>query len=143
MGNKFSWIFLNLLYFPNIKISIYAMVRKVHNYYCLIQHQFLYHGKTKTIYTPNRAKSYQRDRTILVPRNIKWWRTPATDWRCKKHLKSYVGKLDNVAMLLISSNCTRVHIKSSYVIIEYIIGVASLFQTRLDVVISIRCTFET
>ena len=43
-------------------------------------------------------------------------------------LKNSVGKLDTVALLLISFNHTRAHLKISYVIVEFIIEMMSLFQ---------------
>ena len=43
-------------------------------------------------------------------------------------LKSSVGKIDIVAMPLISFNYTRTHIKISYVIVEFIIEMMSQFQ---------------
>lgn len=77
--------------------------------------------------------------TIAVPRNRKWWRIPPTDaevnrLRCENHLKSCVGKLGYVTVLLISFNSTRLHKKRSDVIAECNMKMMSpCFETRLHV----------
>ena len=77
--------------------------------------------------------------TIVVPRNRKWWRIPPTDaevnrLRCENHLKSCVGKLGYVTVLLISFNSTRLHKKSSDVIAVCNMKIMSpCFEIRLHV----------
>lgn len=77
--------------------------------------------------------------TIAVPRNRKWWSIPLTDAEvnrltCENHLKSCVGKLGYVTVLLISFNSTRLHKKSSDVIAVCNMKTMSpCFETRLHV----------
>ena len=90
----------------------------------------------------NKAKKLQ----ILAERDIKsnFGLSSEVDVnrvRCKKYFKSFVGKPDNSAILLISFNYTIVQIKMCYNL-ECINEIMSPFQTRLCVIKSINCMLD-